>query len=297
MLTNRCETCGKEYWIYPSEVGRSRFCSRQCHNMANARQQTERATETRICPVCGCQFETTNHHGGRKACSPACANTLRGAADRRPDGKEERRCKVCGETFRVFPSRPTEYCSPECGAIGKVRKQTGKVRTSIVVPCSYCGKPIRKFKSRVRHYGRQFCDNACYHAWDAQYKGSEEMRGIMAERTAQRVANGEFGSPSGVERTVAAWFTKCGLTFEAQVRLGRHRVVDFKVGDTYVEVHGCYWHGCPTHFPEPTVRQRRRIGLDASLVTYCRRRNIPLLVIWEHDVRARDFRALAPLLK
>ena len=119
----------------------------------------------------------------------------------------------------------------------------------------------------------------------------------MREVTAQRIVDGVFASPSGTEHVVANWLTKCGIPFEAQVKLGRHRVADFKVGDTYIEVHGCYWHGCPLHFPVPTPQQKRRIARDASLSTYCRKRGIRLLVIWEHDVRDRNFMALAPLLR
>lgn len=145
--------------------------------------------------------------------------------------------------------------------------------------------------SRTNRSERQFCNNQCYHAWDAAYKATDEMRA----KTAQRIADGAFGSTSKIEERVAEWMEQQGLTFEPQVRMW-FRTVDFQVGAVVVEVNGCYWHGCPEHFPDPTPAQRQRQGRDAGLKTYCARHGLALITIWEHDIRAGDSSALLPLL-
>ena len=101
--------------------------------------------------------------------------------------------------------------------------------------------------------------------------------------------------PSGIERRVAEWLTEHGIQFEQQVKV-HYSIIDFKIGDTLIEVNGCYWHGCAEHFPMITPMQQKRITRDKQLTTYCRKRGIPFLVIWEHDIRRNDFSALARLI-
>lgn len=295
-ITKTCEYCGKEYVEFKAYAERSRFCSAKCRNLGVGHQQTVNATETRTCPVCEATFQTTNHHGGRKTCSLRCANVLRGASSKGRDGKVDRVCKECGNTFRVFPSRTTVYCSRACNHAGHMKAITGRFRSSSVVKCAHCGKPIRRPNSRLTIHRHQFCDKHCYHAWDLVYKGSDPMRFLSAQRIAQRIADGVFASQSQVEGVVADWLAAHNILFEQQVLLGSFRVADFKAGDTYIEVNGCYWHGCPTHFPDPEPRQLRRQSRDAGMQTYCRERGLALLVIWEHDVRSGDFSSLASLL-
>lgn len=122
------------------------------------------------------------------------------------------------------------------------------------------------------------------------------MREALAERMGRMLSDGTFSVVSKVEDRLAEWLSEQGIPFQRQVRLFAHRVVDFMVAGTCVEVYGCYWHGCPQHFPAPTPRQRQRHSRDRALMTYCQRRAIPLLIIWEHDVRAGDFSALSSLL-
>lgn len=95
-----------------------------------------------------------------------------------------------------------------------------------------------------------------------------------------------------MEGIVAEHLTSMGVPFEQQVRVGVIYLVDFRVGDTYIEVNGCYWHGCAQHFPELTDQQRRRIKRDEHLSRYLAKRNRPLIVIWEHDIKHGDFSAL-----
>ncbi len=168
--------------------------------------------------------------------------------------------------------------------------ETGKTRTSRAVPCDYCGEPVRKFKSHIEARGHAFCNNQCYHEWDSWYKSQPEQQRKQAIRMA-----GMSRKTSKVEDRVAAWLDTHAITYERQAPL-IHRSMDFRAGDAYIEVQGCYWHGCPDCFILQTPKQRKVMSRDKAKVTYCQRRGIPLYIIWEHDVRAGNFAALAPLL-
>jgi G:T-mismatch repair DNA endonuclease (very short patch repair protein) len=190
----------------------------------------------------------------------------------------------------AFPSRKGRYCSRPCSRADAGVRALGTIRTSQTIPCGYCGKAVKQFKSRA-HYRNTFCGADCYHAWDSLYKQTPVMKRKLALR------NVALGSkPSGIERRVAEWLTSHGIQFEQQVKV-HYSIIDFKVGDTLIEVNGCYWHACAEHFPMITPIQQKRITRDKRVATYCRKRGIPFLVIWEHDIRRDDFSALFGLIR
>jgi len=101
---------------------------------------------------------------------------------------------------------------------------------------------------------------------------------------------------SSIEDDVAAWLFAHGLSYERQARVV-HWLLDFQVGTRYIEVHGCYWHGCDCLGKPLTKEQRDRRARDARVAGHCEHRGTPLLVIWEHDIRRGDLSALQPLLQ
>lgn len=64
--TLTCETCGREFYVRPGQVGRRRFCSAACRGFVS------RAVRT--CSVCGTKFQTAPRSGPRKTCGAACRN-------------------------------------------------------------------------------------------------------------------------------------------------------------------------------------------------------------------------------
>lgn len=151
---------------------------------------------------------------------------------------------------------------------------------------------MRRFKSRLNTYGRQFCGRSCYTVWDKRHKGTDEMRAKMVDR----ITSGSFKVVSGLEDRVATWLTEHGVSFDRQVKVRPFYLIDFVVGETWIEVNGCYWHGCPIHFPEPTVHQAKRRTRDKALETFCHNRTIPLIALWECAFQAGDCSVLMPLL-
>jgi hypothetical protein len=205
--------------------------------------------------------------------------------------RTEKVCGNCGTTFVVRTCRTGNYCSQECTLKAMAKKNTGSMRTSKWVACAYCGKTVKRYKSRTSMYERAFCNAECYHNWDSWHKQQPEQSRILAERRLLI----QYAPVSKVEDRVAAWLDAQGVTYERQASLSRYSV-DFKVGSAYIEVQGCYWHGCPHCFTLLTPQQQKVATRDKAKATYCRRRGILLYTIWEHDVTHGNFAALMPLV-
>ena len=274
-----CQQCGKEYLKIPAQAERSRFCSRACNGRYRAlriphdkRMGNKKPALIKSCVICGTLFKTGRHHGGRKTCSDKCNRHLHSQNTKQRDSRIELICKNCSTPFRVFPSRKNRlYCSKACTIADQSNHQTGKRRfpTSVLTECGFCGKQIKKFKSRLT-YKKHFCSNEC------------------------RMQSDVFSSPSSIEDTLAEWLAMNGIAFDRQVPVWRF-TVDFKVGDCFLEVNGDYWHALPGKYALLNPQQRRRVHRDKLLNTYCKNRGIELLTIWEHEIKANNFSKLESL--
>lgn len=281
-----CEHCGKTFHAYKSEEGRARFCSAGCRNSGVGAKNVK--LHERVCKVCHQPFTLTGSEIRRKTCSPACATIAR--AKHKKGSKVTHNCVHCGKTFQAFPSRAGRFCSRKCSSEAGAARVRGTIRTSRIVSCAYCGKSIKQYKSRT-HYHNKFCGAECYHSWDSWYKSQPEQQRKHAARMMRTVET----KTSKIEDAVAQWLDDHGVAYERQISL-IHRSMDFGVANAYIEVQGCYWHGCPQCYILQTPRQRKTMARDKAKATYCRRRGIPLYIIWEHDIRRSDFTALEHLL-
>ena len=73
--TYTCPVCGKEFYLFPSEIERGyQHCSRECADISRLRQ------ETRTCTHCGKEF-TTNQAREQFLCSRECALEYKGPTD------------------------------------------------------------------------------------------------------------------------------------------------------------------------------------------------------------------------
>jgi very-short-patch-repair endonuclease len=77
-----CETCGKPYFVRPSSVQRSRFCSVLCRvgftrTLTGDKRYNHKGKVLRTCEVCGTQKTVKPAHADRfRACSRRCASEL-----------------------------------------------------------------------------------------------------------------------------------------------------------------------------------------------------------------------------
>lgn len=131
---------------------------------------------TKVCPVCGKEFDAKPCGGGRpqRYCSTHCRNVYhcRAYATRRrgdvvgPDGRAagrvpiaKRTCPVCGRVFEPNPSRPKQkYCSLQCtkkawaDTLKAARLAARKDRV-----CPVCGVTFTP-----KHSQGVYCSKDCY---------------------------------------------------------------------------------------------------------------------------------------
>lgn len=289
-----CEFCGGQYVERLGRNDRTRFCSRHCQNRFLAAESTARSRVVVSCSVCGTVFETKKSKA-RTTCSPACTRIRQGLSSKGKTTRVECICQCCGQSFETFPCRKGLFCSRVCAwtVCGKARQ--GKRRNALTTNCAQCGAEVTKPRCRVERAPQVFCNNACYHAWDKQHKGSPEQQERMRERFFRMAEDGTLYVQSSIEDDVSTWLGAQGLKYDQQVRL-RYWLIDFQVGETFVEVNGCYWHGCSCLGRPLTKDQQARRARDARVAGHCANRGIPFIVIWEHDIRRGDLSALDALL-
>jgi hypothetical protein len=284
----QCAHCGKTFNAIHDPKKKQRFCSKKCsYKRVRARKEDRHC----VCNICGKTFSVTHEQRKARICSEECRKAVRAQNAIKTTKRTERICQQCGKTFKCPPCRNSIFCSRACASLAQSGKGTKPLRTSSIRPCDYCGKPVRKFRSREYHK-HTFCNKKCYHEWDSWYKSQPEQQ----RKHAERLVRMRISKTSKVEDSLARWFDDHDITYKRQVNL-KYCSMDFMVGNAYIEVQGCYWHGCPQCYILQTPRQRKVMSRDKAKVTYCRRRNIPLYTIWEHDIRAGNYSALEPLLQ
>lgn len=277
-----CLACGKPFYATPCRLasGRTKFCSPVCR--WEGKHQV-----LKTCEWCAAEYRTwRNVSDASRTCSRLCHNRLKGRERAKPKTLNKT-CVVCGAAFvtrRMNGGNKT--CSAECANKQRGRPSKNNRKRSYI--CPECGAAFKAPPSRKR----LCCSRPC----QKNHKNTDEQKAISRARTVQRIADGAFASPSKVEGVVADWFTAHRLEYEPQVAVGGYFTVDFQVGAVFVEVNGCYWHGCPCQNETLSPAQRKRISQDKGRATYCRNRGITLLTIWEHDIRRGNFTALSSLL-
>lgn len=274
-ITITCAQCGKVFQSVKALAERKRFCSKVCHRAFYRMGETEQ----RICPICQRAYiSVVGKVRGHLTCSPECAKEARQRGlklaqkvvkrpKKKASSKVSRVCERCNTIFLAFPSRKGRYCSRRCAKLNAGVDNQGILKTSTMVQCDYCGKERKVFQCRKKPYRGTFCNMQCYLS----------------------------SNQSGAERRVAAWLDAHHIPYQRQYKLG-HRTVDFWVNGMVIEVNGCYWHACAQcQFTILNDAQRRRVTSDKALHTYCEKRSIPLLTIWEHDINNDNYTAIAAI--
>ena len=163
IVTKLCEWCDTDFQarVFPSRsLERSRFCSRKCLGYWTGQQRNAAAIETRSCPICDQNYETTQHHGGRKYCSSKCVRKAQSIRQRnRPSTKITLICESCGRTYQRSPCRQKDgehhFCSPKCR--GTYQTSQGIVKRA----CAVCSKPYSVSKAQIKLRGSKYCSRKC----------------------------------------------------------------------------------------------------------------------------------------
>lgn len=230
-----CQYCGKPYLKHECYAERSKYCSRQCHGKAAGVRQRANAVQIRACPICGTEFETTQHHGGKKTCSAQCAHKLKsrkaGQTRRNPEKRTIQKCQFCSRPFEAYRSRNRKFCSSECR--GAHKSKMGRV----IKPCAYCGKPTEFIKAQIELRNGRYCSKECrYNAVSEQRKGENNPNWIGGcEQETWRGANWTRQKRKAKRRDNYTC-KKCGSHFKQSSReLHVHHIVPFRLFDTDYE--------------------------------------------------------------
>ena len=145
-MTKQCLVCNEPF--KPPRPD-SRYCSRACYGKS-LRGKPRTALfrrETKVCPVCGKDFEVGGRAGkrGQLYCTKACAN--RGRAQTTP-------CLECGTLCK----RARKYCSRKCYHAAREKTVSDRLRT---FTCATCGKSFERYVS-LRTGKNAYCSADCY---------------------------------------------------------------------------------------------------------------------------------------
>lgn len=172
---------------------------------------------------------------------------------------------------------------------GRVRPPLEVQRTSESLKKLYADNPDKLKGAANPFYGRKHDLATKQHLsgvrkvlWqDGSYR-DKAMDSILQGRQASRPYD------SQLEKELARALTATELRFTYQVR-ANHLSYDFEVlegcASLYVEIAGCYWHGCPVCFKTPKglqIRGYRKLMEKANAFPN-------VLVLWEHDIRANGY--------
>jgi G:T-mismatch repair DNA endonuclease (very short patch repair protein) len=90
--------------------------------------------------------------------------------------------------------------------------------------------------------------------------------------------------PTKPEKAIHTELTKLGVNFDAEHLVNNKFCVDVFVPDynLIIYIDGCYWHACPTHFPN-----NKKPNYDNARIPYLTKCGYNVEIIWEHDIKER----------
>jgi len=200
---------------------------------------------------------------GRIYCSLECYRT--GERPQRKTGKTGA-CLVCATTFYAPAGRPdARFCTLACANIFQGRNK-------VTLEC----KAYKLSPSTAAIGNRKYCSTPCRDADPA----------VTAQLLTMNIRQMQM-CPNNFERACYAILDGMGLAYEKQHLIGSKFCVDAFVptAGLIIQFDGDYWHGNPIRFPEPNVRQRRRMMLDKSQDAYMAACGHRVLRLWESDIK------------
>lgn len=90
-------------------------------------------------------------------------------------GKIKKKCLMCGQEFKVWPSQENKkYCSVKC-------KNAGLRKPKRIKKCVYCGGELDYYPYQIRNKGGKFCSRKCSYSFrvgrnNPNWKGGESRK-------------------------------------------------------------------------------------------------------------------------
>lgn len=246
----------------------------------------------RNCPVCNKKYDANPGRlkfGRETTCSRACSYAYRAE---RLVKSESLTCSTCGRQFNRPPSHKkakhgSEFCSPGCHYQGRKNGLSKRV----------VNKPY-KISEEARSAWREGAKRTrLTRLARGNYAHSEKTKKLMSEITTRAIAEGKISRVSKLEDRVADYLQSKEVSFVRQYGIrdpmtGRFlATLDFFVGNQIaVEVNGTFWHADPRFYDLGSLKpaQIRSLERWATKLDILEVLQIPLLVVWEHDLK-QDF--------
>lgn len=240
-----CLICGKEYFVYKYQIGKSKYCSHKCLGEAKRQKSLINSKANINCECCGNVFKRKSTK--QRFCSLQCSAKSICKSGQENSLYIERIALICEHCNSTFLKRPVEitrhpssgrFCSRKC-------KDAHMKKEKIKTNCLTCGKEILGFPCHPRSY----CSQRCKY--------------ITFSR-----------STSSIEIKLKESLEKAGYTPEWQVELGYY-ILDLAFSDKKlaIECDGDYWHSLPA----AKARDARKNG-------YLINRGWRVARLWEHEI-------------
>lgn len=283
-VVKTCELCGKEYHVRPSYAKTSKYCSKECSNLA------KRNGHNIQCEECGKIFYRRQYHINRgdehHFCSNECSIKYRSKMS-----KEDRICPICGKSFNVTKCDPQIYCSVECTNIhfSMLVGENNSNFTSVKKKCDWCGQEKYFKLSKLEKQEHFFCSDECRREWYAKIGSQTEQVKMRSRKNALKcLAEGKFSKiNSRPQQIVDKILNEINVSYE------REYITDFYSIDNYlketglmIEVMGDYWHCNPLKYQDKIYEnQSNVIRKDHAKHTFIHNKyNVEILYLWENDI-------------
>jgi hypothetical protein len=181
MIELTCVLCGKKYKTRPYRASSSKYCSQTCYNIYRRKETKKIKTKCDTCgkEIWIYRFDIKNykhHYCSKKCFAKGLSISRRGESHPNWKGRYKLFCPVCKEPFFVNYYKTqdghTHFCSRECMNRFSGKKQREKAlsnRKRVLLICSYCGKQFERKKSHS--YSKNFCSDKCRRSWIKENKG------------------------------------------------------------------------------------------------------------------------------
>ena len=244
----------------------------------------------RTCPICGKSYQADSHRlkiGRQTTCSLTCSYKFRAE---QLSTRVTLTCSVCGKKFDRAPSHVKSkhegvYCSTECQYKGRSLGLTERIVSESYTITTEGRKAQAEARKRAVATRKQ----------NGTYWHTEATKRELRHKTSAAIASGKFSRVSKIEYEVAKALSAIGIDAIHQYGLreaatGRYvACLDFFLPDLgiAIEVNGTYWHADPrfydrSHLSQSQVRTTERYAVKVDLL---RELGIPLVEIWEHDIK------------
>lgn len=269
-ITCVCSFCKKEFIRKNGTIGK--FCSKLCYNKSKKGIQPKSFDRTGHnvhyigkCPTCG------NPTINQKYCSKNCF--LKRPSKSFPSTI----CGYCGVEF-IPRHKNQKFCSKKCCG-----RNVNKIALTLPISMETRKKRSDKLRGRARpldvkeRISAKLMGHKCFNLNKVSDSTKEKIR---LARLKQIIP---FKDTS-IEKIVQKELTKRNMPFRKHFAIYPYQVdILLENFNLIIEADGCYWHGCPLHFPS-SLRGKK----DKVATAFLESKGYTVFRIWEHDIRNKE---------